>query len=396
MADPVATPPAKGPSMPIQILKALVVTGLLFVAGGLTGAFLADIVLSSVSESLDAPPLWVVIIGGFVLSFLAVLLHELGHAAGGALSGFSFVMLTAGPLKVVREAGALRIRLNTSLNAFGGLALLLPDDTENLKSRMLRYVAGGPMASVLAGGLALALAFSPLAGTTETGRDGVFLTLMGFGFLSLAIGSISLVPLKNSGFATDGAQLLDLLRGGNRTERRLLMLALVAESMHGTRPRLLTEDTLQRLLAADVTPPDPLSVAARQYGYMIALDRGDTASARQYLDFVMAHRDAYPRALQGSLFLEAAFFTARYENDASAARAFLGQAKGGFEEKQTRARAEAATLLVENRIPEAIQRAGEGLALLPKAMDAGTALLEKDWLEEIAGTPIAPTPNPTV
>ena len=59
---------------------------------------------------------------------VVILVHELGHVIGGRLAGYAFVMLAVGPVKWVREQGRVRWRWNTSLNAFGGLALMVPAD----------------------------------------------------------------------------------------------------------------------------------------------------------------------------------------------------------------------------------------------------------------------------
>jgi hypothetical protein len=64
---------------------------------------------------------------------------------GGKLAGYSFVMLTVGPFKWVREQGRVRWRWNTSLNTFGGLALMVPPVAQSESRRMARFILLPPV-----------------------------------------------------------------------------------------------------------------------------------------------------------------------------------------------------------------------------------------------------------
>ncbi len=78
---------------------------------------------------------------------------------------------------------------------------------------------------------------------------------------------------------------------------------------------------------------------------------------------------------------------ATQDGDAAAARAHLDRAleHGRFLERHARARVEAALLRLEGRAEEAAARAREGLASLRRSLDRGGAVLEREWLEAMAG-----------
>ncbi len=363
--------------------KLVVVLGMLG-GGAIVGAVIGRTLVETVGRLELDLPVWglIPILLGLIL--LAILIHELGHTVGGRLGGFRFIMLTVGPFKVVRENERIHFRWNTSLNMFGGLALMLPSDETDLKRRMLRYIAGGPLASVLVGTAALLASLAVFSPDGAIGTNRLFMLAFAAGSLNLAIGLIALVPAKSAGFATDGAQLLDLLRGGNRTRRRLMTLTLVATSMNGTRPRALDDALIDRLISADPHASDTLQVVAHHYAYLRALDRNAADEAGAHLDAMLAMRDAYPTALQASLFTEAAYYRATHRHDAAAAREMFDRSAKGFTETHTRARAEAAVLLAEDRHAEALDAANRGLAALKSAMDPGCAAAERDWLQSLA------------
>ena len=356
------------------------------VAGALLG-LLGATLFERLAGGFDVavPPLLGLLVGFVVLAFLVILVHEFGHVAGGKLAGFRFFMLVVGPFKLVREGEAVRLRLNKALNPGGGLALLLPDDGEEVSvRRMAMYIAGGPVMSLVGGVVLVGVmtVLSKVAGGA-LGYTGFFLSIGAL--LSIAIGVITSLPLPSKGFANDDTQLLDLIRGGNKAERKLLMLVVVAESMRGVRPRDWAVDRVQRLLAMNEQATDQQAVVASLLGYYHHLDRGNAGTAAGHLDKALTYLDQYPKPLRSAVRLEAAFFEACHRHRLEAAQALYeaAQAEGGFVEKHMRARAEAAILWTEERYRDAADAARHGLEHVHKALDRGSAVAEKAWLENL-------------
>lgn len=364
--------PRPQPKRATRMLGSLLFTLGLFVVGFLSGGWLARITDTGVDVSLSLP--WLIVIG-VVGMFLVLLAHELGHVIGGRLVGFQFRLLIVGPLKIDRVEERFRIGFNRSLALAGGLAASTPVDDRNLARRMLIYTAGGPAMSLVFGATALLLQMFA-DGTLAFG-----LNLMGL--TSLAIALVTLIPMRSDGFASDGARILMLLRGGPAAERWCAAAAL-ANDLFGRRPRDLSPELIERSLALTDGSADYLGSVFLAYSW--ALDRGDLATAGAYLDIMTANLDSFNSALRPSVLIEAAYFTAMHRADAVTARALLTKARGGLVEGHTRARAEAAVLLAEGRPAEAHTVAANGLARLRRLTTGPASLAEAEMLEAIVRT----------
>ena len=75
--------------------------------------------LMAVGDFSKAQKLGVLALGAPAFG-LGILVHELGHVAGGKLAGFRFLLLLVGPLKLQRTPEGFRFGLNRSANVAGG------------------------------------------------------------------------------------------------------------------------------------------------------------------------------------------------------------------------------------------------------------------------------------
>jgi len=376
MSDTPAAAPRRRRANP-WLLLAIALLGAAAGAGGVTlGRHLAIVD----SQALDLGlldlallPLWM---------FAVVAVHELGHVAGGVSSGMRFVLYVVGPLRVWRGAHGLCAGFNRSLATWGGLAACAPRDLEGFRARMMRMVAGGPLASLLLAALA-ALATLPLDGRAAFHAAAV-------AALSLAIGLITMVPASAGGFESDGAQWLGLRRGGPEVEQRALVVALYGSSLAGVRPRDQDAAMIERALA--LPGPPRVALALHAFAYAHALDRGAVDSARKHADAIAAGIDEYPDGFRQNLALELAWFEARH-GDAAAAQAWLRRGEGGVVDASLRLRAQAAVALAGGDAATALQRADAALAALSRAMDPGTAHWYRDGLEQVRAAALAGAPD---
>lgn len=71
----------------------------------------------------------VLLIRIFVVFFISVTIHEVGHLLGGKISGFKFDSLVVGLLYFYKENNKLKFKLNrlTSLNFFSGHCFMIPN-----------------------------------------------------------------------------------------------------------------------------------------------------------------------------------------------------------------------------------------------------------------------------
>jgi hypothetical protein len=330
------------------------------------------------------PPTWAIgQLGGrlvllLIISFLAIGVHELGHAVLGNWQGFQFQWLTVGPFRWQREGKQIRVRWNTSLAAAGGLIVSVPRGDHQLRRRYLHFVAGGPLASLLLASVALS-GYGLLA--TPAFRQPLGFSLVMTATVSGAIALATLLPLHLGGFASDGARLLTFWRGGPASQLELAVLTVTSHSIAGTRPRHLP---LAALLAALPLPDTlPFKPYLYHYLYLAALDSGQLAQAAHYLTAYRERVPQLPAALQETVWLEAAFFAAAFTQDLPASDAFQQQAvPSALTAADIAFRVAAAQARLRGDAPQAKLQAHASLRELGRNLDRGSSAFYADWLHE--------------
>lgn len=143
------------------------------------------------------------------LSFLAqVVIHEVGHLAAAGAVGYRPRRLYAGPFVLHVDGPRPRLSLGRSwMMFFGGLASYEP--IERSRQKDLWVAAAGPLANLLVS----ALAMEQWGWPTRSGFWQAFLAC--FIAIGIATGLLNLIPFPRTsgGFALDGREILDLLRG---------------------------------------------------------------------------------------------------------------------------------------------------------------------------------------
>lgn len=315
-----------------------------------------------------------VLIPSLVLSLIFVLaFHEAGHVVGGKLVGFRFLIFIAGPFKLYSTEGGIRLGLNRSLMLAGGLGGTVPTDSRDLTRRTTVYVAGGPVASLLLTVATFGLLFAA--------PPSVGIILSTIAVASLLIGVVTLMPNRMGGFVSDGARIKMLLTGGPEAERWCAIGALSGASMAGVRPRDWDKEMIRRSLSpADGSLDDAGASSTAHYH---ALDLGRVDEAGALLERALAAENV-PEMMRSQVLLEAAFFHAYFRHDADKARALFSKAKPGkVMDKSLPLRAQAAILLAGGDTEGAREKARESLKMLGGSFNAGTAKLEREWLEEM-------------
>lgn len=331
------------------------------------------------------------VLGVLLMLLLSLALHEVGHLIGGWLMGFRFMLLVIGPLKLVREGEAIQWRLNEDLSLYGGVAASVPMDSHNLTPRFAVAIAAGPLASLLCAALGLGITFLLRDVSNPLQGEALFWVLV-LSLFNAGIFLATILPGKTSGFQTDGAQLLDCLRGGHDAERKQISIALTGASAGGTRPRDQNSRLMQRFL--DLRTGTPQDAIANWFGYLWRLDRNEIAAAGELIDLGLTQVDGLPETFRPALQTEAAYFEAWHRRNPVRARELLSAAQGGMVEGHSRARAEAAVLFTEGHYAEAAQTARLGLTTTRRSMDLGGTKAETEWLQIIKSAAEARDPQP--
>jgi len=331
------------------------------------------------------------VVGLPTVMLLMVAVHEGGHSLAGYLAGFRLQHVSVGPLKLQRTPDGWKAS-RSQHGFFVGMSHSVPgpslQDTTTATIRRRRAVrlAGGAVANVITGGLALSLALALPLGSAAMEAGVRF-----FGYLSLVMGVTNLIPFRmGSGLITDGAQLIPLLRATPEAERDVALATVRAEAYGGTRPREWSGRWVEEML----TPRDHgmIDGSTRMLAYRHALDAGRTEEAGEHLAEALDLLDRVPKAQHGGLMVEAAYFEAAHRDNAERARAWLERVDRGSDGLPAgvpacaSGRAEAAALLAEGKDDEAQRRIAEAESALSEHPAPGTAIAERAWLRDLATT----------
>ena len=214
-----------------------------------------------------------------------VALHECGHALAAVAAGHRVKVLAIGPLVFSKNSGGYRVRFDwRHLLLLDGYMGAVPASPRGFRERQMAVVAAGPLTSLAAGAVLLAVFLlvprTPLAGLWQWVAMG---SVAGF-----YIGAINLLPL---GYC-DGTILFHLLF---RTRRGAELTNLILHGTAGNAPGQAACDyedevarrsqAIQQLL--DIEAPDRLQLGERY----IALGSMEVAAQRR--------RDAERHVVQG-------------------------------------------------------------------------------------------------
>lgn len=373
--------------------KRLLINGGLFIAFGIAGYIFGNWIIQSRpafqdTNSYSTLGLGLLVLGIFLSFHLVILIHELGHIIGGFLAGDSFGFLIVGPLHLESDNGRLRLKLNRSLSLYGGLALTLPNEVGNFRKRRLRMVSGGPFASLFAALFFELIAFlgeqylssQPGAGLSmQLGVDLAYVTAV----LSLFIFVATIIPLKTSGFMSDGMQLVYLYQDKPETRAYAAINQLFASSLMGTRPRNFEAQWLDELqpLKDDTT----MGVAANAYYYYFHLDRGDPETAGRFIRRVEAHLHLYPPAFRKELMAEIGIYAGIFEKDKTKVQQIWHKVEPELKRKKNATyyiyQAVMASLHQQtSAFRNALEKANEQLK---QSKEKGMALLQRDLLRQL-------------
>lgn len=320
MSTPLLPPPPA--DAPVRTGRSA--TGRTFVVGALAGALIgmAGVLVGKAiagewiaARIALAPegmgPRWGI---ALLAMFGAVLVHELGHILGGLSQGFRFMLLVVGPFKLSRKDGQapIRLSLNTSLELAGGIAACIPQGEHALVPRTKWMVLGGPLASVL-----LALVCAGLLALSAPASWSAFVLTLGA--VSGALAVVTIIPMRNGNFVTDGKRFLQLHREGPEARRDAAQLAITVRLQSGAR----VDDMPREQIASLLEPSDGsiMEFLGRTTAYTWLLAHGQVREARVQLDRAVALGSGLPLNLSTFIAAEEAFVLAWFDRNAEAARA---------------------------------------------------------------------------
>ncbi len=316
---------------------------------------------------------------------LLVFLHEAGHVVGALLTRFQILSFNVSRLHISRRASGWQVRFRKPKKGLSGMVQVLASDSRNLRSRYALLLVGGPSANLLTGALALYAAYMWVPYSPPFPFTGYLLhyTLLVFGWMSVVIGTLNLLPLKlKSGHIIDGKHLLHLMQGGPAMHQQLAALQLSSLSHNGTRPRDWNATIVEKLLSNHSN--SVLDCYAHYYAYCYYHDCNDLEAIRLHLNEALDRRHLAPVAFQQYILGEAAYVAALHTYDTEQARHWLNRAQEVKPySKEEGLFARAAVAWAEGQLSEAstwLQAARQQLA---ESLDVGTRTQAAERMDEL-------------
>ena len=285
--------------------------------------------------------------------------------------GLKFKAARIDPIRVRIDSGRWRFRIRPRL--FWGFALMSLDRVRRVRRRLIFFVAGGPVASLVCGTAAL------IAGEIGVARyyDSPWPTFLEFlGAWSFFIGAVALFPFKVRRWSNDGMLLRALLC--RKPEATHLIASYALSTI--TQESLFPPDYFGRWfrLAAE-TELDSENYYANWLAYQNAQDPGVAA---QFLERILADSALMDGDQRDRLILEAAVFTGWRRNDFAKAELWF---------KRTRsldrihpvwlARVRVALLCAQSQFEVATVELDRALSLIQKSPDGfERRRCEGEWL----------------
>jgi hypothetical protein len=339
-----------------------------------------------IMAALGGPNLVLSVIAGV---FLAVLVHEAGHAFAGALSGMRVTTIVLGPVALDCATGKVQPRWNRSLRA-SGVLIFEPSEEPSAKAiaAWRLTLLAGPLANFL---LAILLAWLNLI--VFTGRPDAQIKLAIVAIISAVMGAVSLIPLSWGLTSSDGAILRRIWDGGSVAEdviRAHQMGKWLASSSQPCQWPAADLATADFLIGAPPSTLDPhVSVTAVLVKYWYLADCGDLPAALNVLENAVRGRtlvnERSPMHPIDLVIVLLARHYALWGNDTARALMLLDMLHP-FSWVRSGSEWQATTALVklgEGNRAEALSTVTEARhRLKPFVARFGVAKIEADWLEK--------------
>lgn len=185
-------------------------------------------------------------IGIFVMAFVVLAVHELGHLIVGLVNGFKFELFVIGPLGIKKENDKVKIYFNKNLGYYGGVAATSPvDDIKDNAKIFAKILLAGPIASIL-------FAFFCFVISSLIGKP-FGIIFYGGGIISIGIFLATTIPSRTGMFFTDRKRYQRLVTPGKDQLVELAMLKIIASYSKYESYKYFDENDID-LLVSDELP----------------------------------------------------------------------------------------------------------------------------------------------
>jgi hypothetical protein len=318
-------------------------------------------------------PLWL------AASYIYVTLHETGHVIAGIRNGFRILTFSVWPIAIQRRADSWHFRFVGGKLRFAGFVAADPVTSADLRRRMIIFVAGGPIATLITAIAATLLLFL-WASSWPPWVRGEFELLAFLAWLSFLLG---LVPYTGRFAVSDAARIRTLRRDGPESSRLCAIMLLAAASRSGVRPRDMNPELIAELPGPADGSGDWILASLVRYNALLDTEKPDEAGA-----VLVSILDSKIRPeIKERLLLQAAWFEAKFRHDLQAAKQWMAAVPpknhrdGGY--RNTLLRAQAGVAFLEGRLDDAEKLARESLVYCDRIDDVGAVITIRERTQEL-------------
>jgi hypothetical protein len=403
--DPTAMKPA--PTAGSKFLKKALIPGLIGAVIGASVAAAGKEFLTILGLSLMTTSDWVLFGLSLPIVFvLAVVVHELGHLVGAQICGFRFRVLTIGPWSIVSTADGIRHRFSlAALSMLSGQQISSPPPNGATDRQYQIYLLGGGVSNVLVGVFTMLFIQGFMTVTTTVKPNELIdansvnmisttvttmllpilfeTVLYAFAIINFALGIINFVPFKAAGVATDGANILALIRGGDNAIRFRALFTVIADMYAGVRPRDWSKKTIDDITQGEATEIEQAISFVMQLQAFV--DRGDIESARTPVEALEKMYSRILLAMRGQFATELAFYYGVLMLDAQKARRYADDVstKTYLISPAAIHRAKASAFFAEGDYAMAVSEVKLGLSKIDQSTSEFDRVMELEWLKII-------------
>jgi len=320
-----------------------------------------------------------------VCELITVFFHELGHAIAGWAGDMSLVSFRVGPFIAQKRAGQWKFQFSpASILAIGGAVATVPLHLKDLRQRMAFEIAGGPVASLLTTLAAVAVLLA-MPGSAWEAWWKVPAVLAA---ISAGATVVNLIPFGFTAGYSDGALLVQLLRGGRFADLREALKMVGTTVATDTRPRDLDARALSIGMRAGAGTPEEGMLQMIQL--ICAVDRGELVLAREHLESSLKRIPAPEKARDAGCAAEMALYMAYLDGNANRAGEWLRGAeelaaarKSPLTGESDYWRALTAVRKAEGQRSQAEDAYQRAMQLLAKKPSTGLYHFEREFLEKV-------------
>ncbi len=254
----------------------------LMILGGCLGGL--ALMLRAVHLRLGMSPkdYLLVILLYFIIMWTTSVIHESGHIVTARWASMTVLSIQVGALQGMAMTRGWRFRWHPrgprSGLSVSGSVLAIPNLDRSLRAQHISYAIGGPFANLIASLSAMLLACLAWSYSRESASELVN-ALLSFAVYNAAIGAANLLPFACPN-PSDGLQLLQWLKSGNRACRVGAYVRFLALSIQGVLEEDLPGDVVTELA---VLPP-PYSLISIQIRLKTAQHSGRWSEVHELED----------------------------------------------------------------------------------------------------------------